>query len=251
MRGAIGGRARVARPAEALDTSAFTPASARPEGCAALWAATGVKLWAPRTRESSLRHAPLTARSPIARTCLDLSLPTQPTTADAVLTTDRAAQLDHLLNQTDMYTKFLSEQMQSIEEKTEAEAAAEAVAKAGGVGPAAKKARKGSAGPARASAAGGANRGKAPAVSPTEVNWFGRCWQPLWRGVRAGWVVGSAPAAAGCMAVSACGADERVGPRAHHLPLSFPCLSSLPHHRSSCPSSRASCGTTSSRESSG
>lgn len=116
--------------------------------------------------------------------------PTQPTSAvEAVLTTTRAAQLDHLLNQTDMYTKFLSEQMASIEEKTEAEAAAEAAAKAGGrggraasAGPDPKKARTTSAGGGRPTSGG--KRGKAAAPSPTQVC-VSQAWLvPFWRGVR-------------------------------------------------------------------
>ena len=122
----------------------------------------------------------------------------QPTTADAVLTTDRAAQLDHLLNQTDMYTKFLSEQMQSIEDKTDADAAAEAAAKAG-AGPAAKKARKGSAGAGRAAAgsgAGGSVRGNASELTPTQVGLTGgRAW-PL-SGGRRGKGRGGRPRVAG------------------------------------------------------
>lgn len=66
--------------------------------------------------------------------------------AEAVLTKTRADELDKLLNQTDLYTKFLSEQMESIEAKTEADAAdaaATAGAKRKGKGkePAAKKAK--------------------------------------------------------------------------------------------------------------
>jgi hypothetical protein len=72
-----------------------------------------------------------------------------------------------------MYTKFLSEQMQSIEEKTDADAAAEAAAK--GAGPAAKKARKGSAAAGRAAGAGGALRGKASSISPTQVGLVRGC----------------------------------------------------------------------------
>jgi hypothetical protein len=66
--------------------------------------------------------------------------------AEAVLTKTRADELDKLLNQTDLYTKFLSEQMESIEAKTEADAADAAAAagdkrKGKGKEPAAKKAK--------------------------------------------------------------------------------------------------------------
>lgn len=105
---------------------------------------------------------------------------------EATLSKSRAAELDKLLNQTDLYTKFLSEQMESIEQKTEAEAAAEAAAaaaaaggqggkkgkKAGGKGGAAG-ARGGSAGPAGTAAAAAADAEKkrkrsADGLSPTQ-----------------------------------------------------------------------------------
>lgn len=76
--------------------------------------------------------------------------------AEATLSKSRAAELDKLLNQTDLYTKFLSEQMDSIEQKTEAEAATEAsaaAAAAGGGGKKGKKAGKGGAAGAASAAA--------------------------------------------------------------------------------------------------
>ncbi len=53
----------------------------------------------------------------------------------------RFAQLDKLLNQTDMYTKFLSEQMNSIEQATVEEAKAGSKRKAAAKGGKAKKAK--------------------------------------------------------------------------------------------------------------
>ena len=77
--------------------------------------------------------------------------------AEATLSKSRAAELDKLLNQTDLYTKFLSEQMESIEQKTEAEAAAEAAAAAAaGGGKKGKKAGKGGAGAGGAASAAAA-----------------------------------------------------------------------------------------------
>ena len=81
-----------------------------------------------------------------------------------VLNASRAAQLDQLLNQTDLYTKFLTEQMESIEQKTEAEAAAAA----GGADDADAGKRK--AGPAKA---GGAKKSKS-GVSATKAREGGK-----------------------------------------------------------------------------
>ena len=99
--------------------------------------------------------------------------------AEATLSKSRAAELDKLLNQTDLYTKFLSEQMDSIEQKTEAEAAAEAAATAasgsgGKKGKKAGKGRPGSAGAAAASATAAAadadkkRKRSADGLSPTQ-----------------------------------------------------------------------------------
>ena len=66
---------------------------------------------------------------------------------EAVLTKTRADELDKLLNQTDLYTKFLSEQMQSIEAKTDGAVEANGAAAPGdkrkckGKEPAAKKSK--------------------------------------------------------------------------------------------------------------
>ena len=101
----------------------------------------------------------------------------------AILTSTKAAQLDHLLNQTDMYTKFLTEQMQSIEEKTEAEAAAEAAA---AEDKPAKRVRKTSAGASRGRVgSGAAHAGGSADLSPTQVRdcLWPRC-PAFWRGVR-------------------------------------------------------------------
>ena len=77
-----------------------------------------------------------------------------PPLAEATLTKDRAAELDKLLNQTDLYTKFLSEQMESIEQKTEAEAAAEAAAAAAAAAGGGKKGKKAGKGGAAAAGTG-------------------------------------------------------------------------------------------------
>lgn len=118
---------------------------------------------------------------------------------EAVLTKTRADELDKLLNQTDLYTKFLSEQMESIEAKTDG-----AVDANGAAAPGDKRKAK----------------GKEPAAKKSK---------PMATKV-------------GCVCVERGGG--RVGFwRVTVVPTFSPCFH--PTCRSFCPSSRASCATTS------